>query len=498
MGTPITWQNVNAPDNRLAAQLFESSQNSINSGLDRFTKIITDREKGAQVMADRARMATQEEYLNMVQSYKTPEELQAARMSGVLDQRLAALDPRNQAAVRGAVDARVTGLQGQVTANNKFEKGQITAPVELEDARFAAENAPRVRAAELVAMDQKDALAEINNPTALTTARTAGTAADLAARLAPLTNANTEATAIEDAARLKEVSQGRAVDGLVNRFVQNHQQTSSAARNSITAVAKELGPTIAPLKADGSLAMEQMSSDQRKAFNTILQNRGLPSVDTLETGDTKAKTTLLNDLAARGYNVSHIARISPGLDFSLNTGPVAPIGGDLAAFNAQIAKRDAVQAQLENQYGVKTEPGSVGPLLKDGLAIIDGVLPKDSIRSEIYKERLGAFLNKGGIKNTLKDEEGKPVLGADGKPIVNRVLPTAAQLQVIISSIDKGWTNTRMGGMQREIDDALAAWADSAEAQKGAAELTKLGFIKQLQTVKKAEAPLPAVLGGKR
>ena len=449
MGTPITWQNVNSPDNRLAAQLFESSQNSINSGLDRFTKIITDREKGNQVMADRARMAAQEEYLNMVQSYKTPEELQAARMSGVLDQRLAALDPRNQAAVRGAVDARVIGLQGQVTANNKFEKGQITAPVELEDARFAAENAPRVRAAELVAMDQKDALAKINNPTALTTARTAGTAADLAARLAPLTGANTEASANELAASLKETARGREADAIVNQSIAAYRQSGG-------------------------------------------------------TSDTEAKAAVLRDLASKGFSPTQIARVAPGLDLALNTGPIAPIGNDLSKFNSQIAKHDAVKAQLENQYGVKTEPGSVGPLLKEGLAVIDGVLPKDSARSEIYKERLGAFLTNGGIKNTLKDADGKPVL-EDGKPIVNRVLPTAAQLQVIISGIEKKWHNTRFGwlgltdsGMKDEIDDALAAWADSAEAQKGAAELTKLEFLKQMQTVKKAEAPLPAVLGGKR
>lgn len=73
---------------------------------------------------------------------------------------------------------------------------------------------------------------------------------------------------------------------------------------------------------------------------------------------------------------------------------------------------------------------------------------------------------------------------------------------MIISSIDKKWHNTRLsiggGGMQGEIDDALQAWANSAEAQKGAAELTKLEFLKQMQTVKKAEAPLPAALGGKR
>lgn len=450
MGTPITWQNVNSPDNRLAAQLFEGAQQSINSGLDRFSKIITDREKSDQVLADRARMAAQEDYLNTVQGFKTPEELQAARMSGVLDQRLAALDPRNQAAVRGAVDARVTGLQGQVTANNTFQVGQVNAPVALDNATAAAENAPRQRALDLLTLGQKEALTPIANATALTTAKNGQNTADLTARLAPITNANTEATAVENAAALRDTVKGREVDSFVNNAIAEYRKSGGGS-------------------------------------------------------DTEAKAKILRDLASKGYSPSQIARVAPGLDLTLNTGPIAPIGNDLSNFNAQIAKRESVQAQLENQYGVKTEPGSVGPLLKEGLAVIDGVLPKDSARSEIYKERLGVFLNKGGIKNTLKDAEGKPVLGADGKPIVNRVLPTAAQLQVIISSIDKKWHNTRLslggGGMQGEIDDALKAWADSPEALKGAEELTKLELLKQMQTIRKAEAPpppLPAVLGGKR
>lgn len=449
MGTPITWQNVNGPDNRLAAQLFEGAQSSINSGLDRFSKIISDREKSDQVLADRARMATQEEYLNMVQGFKTPEELQAARMSGVLDQRLAALDPRNQAAVRGAVDARVTGLQGQVTANDTFQVNQAKQPMVMDNALADVANAPRQRALDLLALGHKEALTPISNEVAIATANNNKNTAELTGRLAPITNANTEATANEMAASLRDTIKTREVDAFVNNSIAEYRKSGGGS-------------------------------------------------------DTEAKANILRDLVAKGYSPSQIARVAPGLDLALNTGPIAPIGNDLSKFNSQIAKHDAVKAQLENQYGVKTEPGSVGPLLKDGLAVIDSVLPKDSARSEIYKERLGVFLNKGGIKNTLKDADGNPVL-EDGKPIVNRVLPTAAQLQVIISSIDKKWHNTRLsvggGGMQGEIDDALEAWAKSPEALKGAAELTKLEFTRQLQAVKRAEAPaapLPAVLGGKK
>lgn len=443
MSQPITWQNVNAPDNRLAASLFEGAQQSINGGIDRFTKIISDREAGNQVLADRARMAAQEDYLNAVQAYKTPEELQAARLSGVFDQRLAALDPRNQAAVRPALDARVAALQGQVTTNDTFQKGQIEAPVALENARASAANNPDALKLARMKLTHELGLAPTTNATALVTAQNGLNTAENTARLAPITNANAEATANEMAASLKETARGREADAIVNASIAAYRQSGG-------------------------------------------------------TSDTEAKSAVLRDLASKGYSPTQIARIAPGLDLALNTGPLAPIGNDLSNFNSQIAKHDAVKAQLENQYGVKTEPGSVGPLLKDGMDVIDSVVPKDSARSEIYKERLGAFLNKGGIKNTLKDADGKPVL-ENGKPIVNRVLPTAAQLQVIISSIDKSMFNTRLGGMQGEIDDALEAWSKSPEALKGAAELTKLEFTRQLQALKRAEAPaapLPAVLGG--
>lgn len=449
MGNPITWQNVNSPDGRLVSQLLAGAQQGITGGFDKLGDIITQREAVNQGVADRARGAAEQEFMNQLYGYKNPAELQAARESGALAQQLAGLDPRNQAAARTALDNRLGTLQTQTNANDTFAVGQVNAPVALANAQATAENAPIIRELARNALLSRQAVEPITQATALVTANNDQGAAKLTQKLRPLTDANTLDTATEMAAALKETARGREADAIVNA--------------SIAAYRKSGG-----------------------------------------TSDTEAKAGVLRELASKGFSPTQIARVAPGLDLALNTGPIAPIGNDLSNFNAQVAKRETVQAQLENQYGVKTEPGSVGPLLKDGLAVIDGVLPKDSARSEIYKERLGVFLNSGGIKNVLKDDKGNPVL-ENGKPIVNRVLPTAAQLQVIVSGIEKKWHNTRGGwfgigksGMQEEIDNALQAWTDSAEAQKGAAELTKLEFLKQMQTVKKAEAPLPAALGGKR
>ena len=504
----ITWQNINAPTSRSIGQELGGAQQGIRDGFDILSKVIADRQGVNQGVADRARNAEAENYLNTIQGYKTPEELNTARLSGVLDQRIAALDPRNQAAVRGAADARLTSLQEQVGAANTFAVNQVNAPVALANAEATANNAPLQRNLDRIALEQKTRLEPITSATALETAKNARNAATLIGTLQPITDANARSTAQEDAARLKEVAQGRAVDADVNTFVQNYQKTSGSARDAITAVALGLGPGVVPMNRDGTLALDQMDSTKKKAFNDILITKGLPTLDILETGDTKAKATLLQQLKDKGYNVSHIARVAQGLDFSLGTGAIAPIGNDLSAFNASIAKRDSATAMIENQYGVKTEPGSVGPLLKEGLAAIDSVVPKDSARSEIYKERLGDFLKNGGIKVTQKGADGKPLLDSSGNPVTTRVLPTGDQIQVLISGINKKWHNTRGGwfgigksGMQEEIDNALKSWTDSPEAQKGASELTKLDLVGQLQKIRKAEElplPIPGALQFKK
>ena len=129
MGNPITWQNVNSPDGRLVSQLLAGAQQGITGGFDKLGDIITQREAVNQGAADRARGASEQEFMNQLYGYKNPAELQAARESGALAQQLAGLDPRNQAAARAALDARLGTLQTQTNANDTFAVGQVNAPV---------------------------------------------------------------------------------------------------------------------------------------------------------------------------------------------------------------------------------------------------------------------------------------------------------------------------------------------------------------------------------
>lgn len=122
----IRWDNINAPSNGEALRGFEFASRGISSGFDKLGQVLADREAANQGVIDRGRESDKQGFLGMLDEAKTPEAMRALQLSGVLDQRLQALDPRSQAAVRGAGDARMTSLQQQTTAARTFDDSTRT------------------------------------------------------------------------------------------------------------------------------------------------------------------------------------------------------------------------------------------------------------------------------------------------------------------------------------------------------------------------------------
>lgn len=363
MGTPITWQNVNGPDNRLAAQLFEGAQQSFSGGLDRFSKIITDRESVNQGIADRARQAAQEDYLNTVQGYKTPEELQAARMSGVLDQRLAALDPRNQAAVRGAVDARVTGLQGQVTANDLFQVNQVKQPMVMENAAADVANAPISRELARNTLLSRQAVEPITNATALVTANNTARAAKFTGQRAPGLEA---LTLQEDALRGSQIAvdatttaqrrQDQTIEAELARTSQNYQEGQSADRLKLGAVAKQLGY---PVNAAGAPDLGSMSNEQRLKLDVAAVQAGLTKTSSdLFAGDTKAaEAALANFRKNPNITPEAIARNQAKITGAFDSTRVGmPVGNDALTLATNRAQVEVMQKEKDarNRFAPNT------------------------------------------------------------------------------------------------------------------------------------------------
>jgi hypothetical protein len=156
MAGPITWRNIQTPGPSYGAtQGIASAGNAITTGFDRLAGIVDSQEALETKRIDRGLAADREGFLNLLSGARSVEDLAALRASGVIDQRFAALDPREQAKVRDAEQARLAGLRGETTARQTFE----TAQRDLREAPI------RDRIMALLATDPKAALAELQaNP----------------------------------------------------------------------------------------------------------------------------------------------------------------------------------------------------------------------------------------------------------------------------------------------------------------------------------------------
>jgi hypothetical protein len=479
------------------------AQSGVSSAFDKMSNLVGEQQTINQAAVDRKDGSLVLDLKTALSKATSLEEVKD--LSGKINEIESSLQTNKaRQEVMGATAARTLALQGQITAANTFKANlrdytqtnalrEVNDPVALLQAQAKAADAPTQIAYDNAALNAK----VLRQPNELLTEdlksklEAAKGKTDLTQYPAQALLASKQLT--ENLAQADDTTNNRGADVFASAAVKAHLDTATANRDAITQQAiklNQLNPGTVPMNADGTLALGQMNSSSRAGFNAVLKSAKLPTVESLETGDTSAKQNIIAGLKAKGYSAANIARVTQGLDFSLNTGPIAPIGGDLSAFNGKIEAVKQLRDSYERQYGIKAEPGSIGEQLKGGLEAVDAVLGTGSNpRSEIYKERIGHYLQNGGIK--MVDPVTKEV---------SRVMPSPDQLKVIINGIDKKWHNTRlMGGIQNEIDNALNSWEKSATSQEGAQKLMSLDLKSQLNAIRQAEErPLPPVLSGKK
>lgn len=125
MAGPITWQSIRttAGEPADAMRPLAGAQQSFNGVFDGLQNILNQRLAVEQSNNGAVQDAYKQNYLDQLQGAKTPEEL--AALQPTLEQARAALSPTNRAAVRGADEARTTGLRQQVTAGQTYDAGQV-------------------------------------------------------------------------------------------------------------------------------------------------------------------------------------------------------------------------------------------------------------------------------------------------------------------------------------------------------------------------------------
>lgn len=140
---PITWRNVEAPSFRDAILAGAQAQQSFNSGFDSLNKLVDQETKTNIANWDNTKNNNTQEFLNQLNQYRTPEELQAAQASGALDALRQRYGPQvDQAAIRTAEDGRLSTLQQRsltgIDFKNKSLENELRPQIQQATALAAA------------------------------------------------------------------------------------------------------------------------------------------------------------------------------------------------------------------------------------------------------------------------------------------------------------------------------------------------------------------------
>src|SRR5690606_30927169 len=113
--------------------------------------VLDERQQANQTALDTGRDAAKTNYLSLLQSLKTPEELAAAQADGRIASALGALDPTRRAEVLGEDENRLAEVRTRTTQGQEFDRAQDTeAARPVIDAANAAIAARAPNAAELI------------------------------------------------------------------------------------------------------------------------------------------------------------------------------------------------------------------------------------------------------------------------------------------------------------------------------------------------------------
>lgn len=440
----------------------ELARLGITGGLDKFGGLIKDQQQINQGVLDRSKFASQQDYLNALEGAATPEALLALRNSGMLDQRFNALGAEQQAAVRGAFDARLKGVQTQATAANIFANEQATnaeAPIKAKHAALVANNDKDGAAAFRAANPQvRDWSAGIQASYDTDRLRGSNARADA---LAILTNTNqigdaTQLTktqgqrdAINSAALNLTATQNTANQTIASNTVADQRFTAAtetaaaayhqkilAGRGQLSRVANNLDLVLGArgelLNKDGTPAKMAGS-----VFDKFAEAAGAPSLGSMFSGDTAQADRFIRE-ALKNHSAETINRNRKQLNDSFNSVPVgAPIGTEALAAATRQAQADVAQkaTDAKNRFAPGTQ--NAQNAYETLAASIDKMMGPDE-REDL--PHIQSLLNK--LSTTGIEIEGK------------FITPSAQDVLAAFRSTYEGW-NFRNKGRAEDIEKVL-------------------------------------------
>lgn len=464
----ITWRNVDRPALSEAMRPLLGAQQSFNASFDTLGQMLNRTEQVGNNNVAVGNEVAKQQYLTMLDSAKTPEELAALQKTEQFQNAFNTLNAAAQGQVRTADDARLTALRSQVTQGQDYATGQTAF----------AQKALRDQVAGEVAMGtatpERIKEAGLDNSAPLYAALRQGQIGEQDRKLKQQqfglqVNQDTRAGAEENRKagmyagqlslqaaqvtdtqnKLADSAVVRGVDALVQADSAAHQKYVAENGDVINNIATEMG---LPTK-EGRLNINALTGPQKAQLNERLTTQGLPLVDDVFGADTKNMALTLQKVREQ-YGPAGVARatqIAPGM---YSSSPVGKIGRDADAAEYNSAKYKTDLEEKQAQYTGISSPSSINTLIKAAAPMVAEVTKERGHegRASEYMDALTKALKENSIKIGKGDN-------------AREILPSADALYGIIRSVKPAFWSSA----STEMEDAFKAWAESNA--KGAAEL---------------------------
>ena len=457
MAAPITWQSVRADtDSAAAVRSLELSRQSVGGAFDAFQNIIAQREAVDRGNMQAGQESGKQAFLDKLAGARSPEELAELQRTGALD--TSNLGTQARAALRGASEARLTGLRQGVTAENTFND-TLTARAE---APVAAGIRAKIQAGDFTGAqtdldasglrDRSILQAEIHN---VGRTRIGEQRADFKVpyEQAGIVRADTTGKMnLSEAERVEaEKVEGRRVDALTNEFANNYQASAANIKSAVEGEAANLGlPT----------NLASLTTAQRATLDASLTAKGLPLTEDAISGDSRARDMLMAHLRENNVKATDAAtRVAPILPQLLSTAPQAVMGNDAANVAAATAaatvgfdRDDATNSYAPGSADARRSYEELATKLPDIVKQMPaGVWFGDNQKDIPDLQRVLGEISTVGIK--IKGEKGAKD---------QYVVPSVQDVMRFVRSEEGGFFDA---SRSKDVKSALEKWANSSEGQ---------------------------------
>ena len=410
MSGQITWRNVDQrPSTAEAALMFRSASTQMNQGIDTFAGLIKSAEATDASNVKARDEIGKQNYLDVLQGAKTPEQLAALAADPATAAARDSLSAASRAATRGALDARTTSLRADETAALAFDNARkevAEKPFKAELAALTLTNpaAAQVRAQQYVTEGKiRDAAPFLKEAIATGRANTAYDQKEEAYQHA-LGNRPLQDQALQDqaaAAKLTAASLQRneadrvSEQNAVLPAFREFENQKVEFNNKVKAIGTQLG-----IKPDdnGMPDTAAMSVDQLKAFGAALKAQKLESPPT----SSAALEGIKQKMIANGSSITAIRNAMKGAEPVLK-GDTALSPEDQANVDNQVAGIDKRLEMVKSDNLFYNPPAETNGLKTKVYEDADKLVTDNPAT----KTRLRAYLSKWM-------DEGIDIVGEDG------------------------------------------------------------------------------------